>query len=123
MSATELLKKFHELEEAMKAYLNKVDPPLIVDLILRQKIERKDPIYTLEVFIKPNQNTEEIRDTIIKMTGMTPSFYDSGTHIVVAHRINFDLLKMINDIEYVERIRGNYSFGGTASTGPSYDRF
>ena len=57
MDATELLKKFDELEEAMKAYLNKVDPPLIVDLILHQKREEKErSIYTLEVFIKPNQN-------------------------------------------------------------------
>jgi hypothetical protein len=53
---------------------------------------------------------------------MMPAFYDSGTHVVVAHRINFDLLKMINDNEFVEVIRGSYSFGGTASIGPSYDR-
>jgi hypothetical protein len=121
MSATELLKKFDELEEAMKAYLNKVDPPLVVDLILRQKRERKDPVYTLEVFIKPNQNTEEIRNRIMNITGAAPAFYDSGTHIVVAHRVNFDLLKMINDNEFVERIRGTF-IGGMASIGPSYER-
>jgi hypothetical protein len=45
MSATELLKKFDELEEAMKAYLNKVDPPLVVDLILRQKKEKIQSIH------------------------------------------------------------------------------
>jgi hypothetical protein len=37
---------------------------------------------------------------------MVPAFYDGGTHIVVAPKINFDMLKMINDIETVERIRG-----------------
>jgi hypothetical protein len=121
MSATELLKRFDELEEAMKAYLHKVDPPLIVDLILRQKRERRDPIYTLEVFIKPNQNTEEIRNRIMNTTGTMPAFYDSGTHIVVAHRINFDMLKMINDIAFVEIIKGTY-IGGMASIGPSYER-
>ena len=52
---------------------------------------------------------------------MVPAFYDGGTHIVVAHRINFDMLKMINDIETVERIRGTYSGGGMASIGPVYD--
>jgi hypothetical protein len=41
--------------------------------------------------------------------------------IVVAHKINFDMLKMINDIETVERIRGTYSGGGMASIGPVYD--
>jgi hypothetical protein len=122
MSATEVLKKFDELEVAMKTHLPKVDPPLVVDLILRQKREKKDPIYTLEVFIKPNQNTEVIRDRIIKDTGMAPAFYDSGTHVVVAHRINFELLKMINDIDFVETIKGTYSGGGMVSIGPTYER-
>ena len=77
----EVLKKFDELEDVMKIHLGKVDPPLIVDLILRQKKEKKNPIYTLEIFLKPNQNTEEIRNRIISETGMTPAFYDNGTHI------------------------------------------
>jgi len=46
MSTKELLKKFDELEDTMKTHLSKVDPPLVVDLILRQKGEKKDPIYT-----------------------------------------------------------------------------
>ena len=51
----EVLKKFDELEDVMKTHLGKVDPPLIVDLILRQKKEKKNnPIYTLEIFLKPN---------------------------------------------------------------------
>jgi len=52
---------------------------------------------------------------------MTPALYDNGTHIVVAHKIDFNMLKMINDIDFVERIRGTYS-GSMASLGPSYDR-
>jgi hypothetical protein len=52
---------------------------------------------------------------------MVPAFYDGGTHVVVAHNINFDMLKMINDIEFVERIRGTYAGGGLASIGPVYD--
>ncbi len=118
----EVLKKFDELEGVMKTHLGKVDAPLIVDLILRQKKEKKNnPVYTLEVFLKPNQNIEEIRNRIISETGMTPAFYDNGTHVVVAHKIDFNMLKMINDIDFVERIRGTYS-GSMASLGPSYDR-
>jgi hypothetical protein len=119
----EILKKFDEFETSMKTHLGKVDPALIVDLLLRQKKEKnnKNPIYTLEVFITPNQNTEEIRNRIINETGMAPAFYDGGTHIVVAHKINFDMLKMINDIETVERIRGTYAGGGMASIGPVYE--
>ena len=118
----EVLKRFDEFETSMKTHLGKVDPLLIVDLILRQKKEKnKNPIYTLEVFIKPKQNTEEIRNRIINETGMVPAFYDDGTHIVVAHKVNFDMLKMINDIETVERIRGTYTGGGMASIGPVYE--
>jgi hypothetical protein len=119
----EILKKFDEFEASMKTHLRKVDPVLIVDLLLRQKKEKnnKNPIYTLEVFIKPKQNTEEIRNRIINETGMVPAFYDGGTHIVVAHKIDFDTLKMINDIETVERIRGTYAGGGMASIGPVYE--
>lgn len=96
--------------------------PLIVDIILRQKKDNnKNPLYTLEVFIKPKQNTEELRNRIIKETGMVSAFYDSGTHIVVAHKVDFNMLKMINDIDIVERIRGTYAGGGMASTGPVYD--
>jgi hypothetical protein len=118
--ADEVLKKFDELVTSMRTHFGKVDQRLIVDLILRQKKEKDDPIYTLEVFIKAGQNTEQIKNRIIRETGMVPAFYDKGTHIVVAHKINFDMLKMINDIEFVERIRGTYS-GGTASLGPAYD--
>jgi hypothetical protein len=118
----EVVKKFDELENSIKTHLGKVDPILIVDLILRQKKEKnKNPIYTLEVFIKPKQNTEEIRNRIINETGMVPAFYDEGTHIVVAHKVDLDVLKMINDIETVERIRGTYAGGGLASIGPVYD--
>ena len=106
----------------MRTHLGKVDPLLIVDLLLRQKKEKnKNPIYTLEVFIKPKQNTEEIRNRIINETGMVPAFYDGGTHIVVAHKVDLDVLKMINDIETVERIRGTYAGGGLASIGPVYE--
>jgi hypothetical protein len=118
----EVVKKFDELENSIKKHLGKVDPILIVDLILRQKKEKnKKPIYTMEVFIKPNQNTEEIRNRIINETGMVPAFYDEGTHIVVAHKVDLDVLKMINDIETVERIRGTYAGGGLASIGPVYE--
>jgi hypothetical protein len=119
-AVSEVLQRFDELENAMSTNLRKVDPPLIVDMILRQK-KQKDPLYTLEVFIKPKQNTEEIKNRIINETGMVPAFYDRGTHIVVAHRVNFNMLKMINDIDFVERIRGTYARGGMASIGPVYD--
>jgi len=106
----------------MKTHFGKVDPQLVIDLMLYMRIEKKNPIYTLEVFLKSGQDTEQIRDRIIRETGMTPAFYDNGTHLVVAHKIDFNILKMINDIDFVERIRGTYAGAGMASIGPVYDR-
>ena len=62
----EVLSRFGELEEAIKTHYGKVDPRLLVDMIFRQRGSKKDPIYTLEVFIKPNQNTDQIREMIIQ---------------------------------------------------------
>ena len=118
----EVLSKFGELEDAMKTHFGKVDPRLMVDMIFRHRGSKKDPIYTLEVFIKPNQNTDQIREMIIERTGMVPAFYDSGTHVVVAHKISFELLKEINDRDFVESIKGTYSGSGIASIGPTYER-
>jgi hypothetical protein len=120
--ADEVLKKFNELENTMKTHFGKVDPQLVIDLMLYMRREKKNPIYTLEVFLKSGQDTGQIRDRIIRETGMTPAFYDNGTHLVVAHKIDFNMLKMINDIDFVERIRGTYAGGGMASIGPVYDR-
>jgi hypothetical protein len=118
----EVLKKFDEFESSMSTHLEKVDPSLIVDMILRQKKDKNmNPLYTLEVFIKPKTDTEELRNRIINETGMVPAFYDGGTHVVVAHKIDFKMLKMINDIDFVERIKGTYAGGGMASIGPVYD--
>ena len=122
-AANEVLRIFEELENSLNTHFPKVDPILVVDPILRQKKDNKrNPIYTLEVFMKPGQNIEAIRDRIISETGMAPAFYDNGTHLVVAHKLDFDMLKMINDIDFVERIRGTYSGGGMASLGPTYDK-
>lgn len=118
----EVLKKFDEFESSMSTHLEKVNPSLIVDMILRQKKDKNmNPLYTLEVFIKPKTNTEELRNRIINETGMVPAFYDGGTHVVVAHKIDFKMLKRINDIDFVEKIKGTYAGGGMASIGPVYD--
>lgn len=116
-----IVRKFDELENEVKTNLGKVDPRLVIDLLLRQKKGEKNPIYTLEVFIQPKQDTQQIRNRITDETGMVPAFYDQGTHVVVAHKVDFNMLKMINDIDFVERIRGTYVGEGTASIGPTYD--
>ena len=62
--AGEVLEKFDELESAIGIRLAKVDPLLIVDLILLLKVEESN--IHVGVFIKQKQNTKKIRDKIIK---------------------------------------------------------
>lgn len=62
----EVLEKFDELESAMGTRLAKVDPLLIVDLILLLKVEEEESNIYVGVFIKQKQNTKKIRDKIIK---------------------------------------------------------
>lgn len=61
----EVLEKFDELESAMGTRLAKVDPLLIVDLILLLRVEEESNIH-VGVFIKQKQNTKKTRDKIIK---------------------------------------------------------
>ena len=67
--------------------------------------EEKNPLYTLETVIKPGQNTDDIREVILRVTGMAPGFYLSGTKIVVTHKLSLELLKRINDLDYVVSIK------------------
>ncbi|MBV9669085.1 MAG: hypothetical protein JO327_13270 [Nitrososphaeraceae archaeon] len=44
------------------------------------------------------------------------------THLVEGRAYDAHaMLKMINDVDFVERIRGTYAGGGMASIGPVYD--
>lgn len=54
------------------------------------------------------------------MTEMAPQFFDKGTHIVVHHELDYDLLKYINDQPKVVEVRGTY-MGSMASIGASHE--
>ena len=110
-----------QFEKLHEKYLPKVDRRLVVDLFLRLRENPNDkPMYTLETFTEEGTNNEEIRNDVIQKTGMTPQFFDKGTHIVVHHKLDYDLLKYINDHPKVVEIRGTY-MGSMASIGASYE--
>jgi hypothetical protein len=114
-SAMEQFEKMHE------KYLPKVDRRLVIDLFLRLRENPNDkPMYTIETFTEEGTNNEEIRNDVIQKTGMAPQFFDKGTHIVVHHKLDYDLLKYINDHPKVIEIRGTY-MGSMASIGASYE--
>ena len=110
-----------QFEKLHEKYLPKVDRRLVIDLFLRLRENPNDtPMYTLETFTEEGTNNEEIRNDVIQKTGMAPQFFDKGTHIVVHHKLDYDLLKYINDHPKVIEIRGTY-MGSMASIGASYE--
>lgn len=110
----EVVKEFTEADNAIKRVFSKVDPLLVVRLIFDEKA-KKENIYTLETILKPDQDTEQIRERVISVTGMAPGFYLKGTKMVVSHSLDLDLLKRINDLDFVISIKGSpYSAGGSS---------
>ncbi len=110
-----------QFEKLHEKYLPKVDRRLVIDLFLRLRENPNDkPMYTLETFTEEGTNNEEIRNDVIQKTGMAPQFFDKGTHIVVHHKLDYDLLKYINDHPKVVEIRGTY-MGSMASIGASHE--
>jgi hypothetical protein len=117
----EILSAMEQFEKMHEKYLPKVDRRLVIDLFIRLRENPKaKPIYTIETFTEKGINTEEIRKEIIRNTEMAPQFFDKGTHIVVNHQLDYDLLKYINDHPKVIEIRGTY-MGSMASIGASLE--
>jgi hypothetical protein len=117
----EIISAMEQFEKLHEKYLPKVDRRLVIDLFLRLRENPNDkPMYTLETFAEEGTNNEEIRNDVIQKTGMAPQFFDRGTHMVVHHKLDYDLLKYINDHPKVVEIRGTY-MGSMASIGASYE--
>jgi hypothetical protein len=115
MSGVEdVVNKFNKLDETLKHLYSKVDPFLVVSLIY-DRIANKKYIYTVEAIMKPGLDTKAIRDEVINKTGMAPSFYLTGTKMIVSHTLDLDSLKLINDLEYIVSIKGSkFSAGGSS---------
>ena len=106
----ELRNVFHGLETLYSTYLSKVDPVLLNNLLLREENKsERSPFYMVEVFSKPGTNPEWCKQHIIETTGFVPAIYDKGTHYVTNMRSTLDILKRLNDFEFVEEITGDYS--------------
>jgi hypothetical protein len=67
------------------------------------------------MILKPDQDTEQIRERVISVTGMAPGFYLKGTKMIVSHILDLNLLKRINDLDFVITVKGSpYSAGGSS---------
>ena len=110
----EVVKEFTEADNAIRTVFSKVDPLLVVRLIMDEKANREN-IYTLEMILKPDQDTEQLRERVISDTGMSPGFYLKVTKMIVSHNLDLNLLKRINDLDFVITIKGSpYSAGGSS---------
>lgn len=110
----DVVKEFSEADDAIRSVFPKVDPVLVVRLIFDQKA-KKTNVYTVEAIIKDGQDTETIRHRVMEVTGMVPGFYLQGTKMIVNHKLDLQLLKRINDAEFVVSVKGSpYGAGGSS---------
>lgn len=119
----ELKVRTQQLGEAYRELFPKVDPAFVYDLIIRLVLNPKEsaPIYTVEVFTKEGTNPEKSKEHILQTTGTVPSIYDNGTHYVSTHRLTLEILKKLNDIDYVLEVMGDYT-GSASSTGARHEK-
>jgi len=119
----ELKTQTQNLGKAYRELFPKVDPAFVYDLILRlsKNSDNNTPIYTVEVFTKEGTNPEKSKERILQTTGTVPAIYDKGTHYVSTQRMTLEMLKKLNDIDYVLEVMGDYT-GGASSIGPQHDK-
>ena len=119
----ELKTQTQNLGKAYRELFPKVDPAFVYDLILRlsKNSDNNTPIYTVEVFTKEGTNPEKSKERILQTTGTVPAIFDNGTHYVSTQRMTLEMLKKLNDIDYVLEVMGDYT-GGASSIGPQHDK-
>jgi hypothetical protein len=119
----ELKIQTQNLGKAYRELFPKVDPAFVYDLIIRlsENSDNNTPVYTVEVFTKEGINPEKSKERILQTTGTVPSIYDNGTHYVSTQHMTLEMLKKLNDIDYVLEVMGDYT-GGASSIGPRHDK-
>ena len=109
------------LETLYQAYLPKVDPALIHDLLIRE-YEKSElpPFYMVEVFTKQGTDSEWCKNHIWNTTGFVPAVYDKGTHYVTNMRLTLETLKVLQDFDFVSEVTGDYT-GTLTGRGASHE--
>ena len=119
----ELKTQTQQLGNSYRELFPKVDPAFVYDLIIRimQNPKNPAPIYTVEVFTKEGTSPEKSREHILQTTGTVPAIHDNGTHYVSTHPLTLEILKKLNDIDYVQDVMGDYT-GGASSRGAQQEK-
>jgi hypothetical protein len=121
-----LRRQKEKMEGSYREVFPKVDPYLVHDLLMRiqdnpKKYSTMGPMYNVEVFTKEGTDSQKSRDRILATTGTVPAVFDKGTHYVTHMRLTPEILKRLNDFDYVLEVMGEYS-GSEASIGPLHDK-
>jgi hypothetical protein len=117
----EIVSAMEQFERLQEKYLPKVDRKLIIDLFMRLREEPNvRPMYTVETFVEEGGDPEEIRQEVIRMTGVAPQMHDRSTHLVASHKLDYELLKQIQDHPKVKEVTGTYT-GSDMSIGASHE--
>jgi hypothetical protein len=111
----EIKRVYAGLETLYQTYFPKSEPFLIHDLLRRLK-KNPDipPVYMVEIYTKPNLDSEATKQYIFEKTGMVPAIYDKGTHYVTNHKLTLEILKEISDSDDVLEVAGDYTGNITA---------
>ena len=116
-----LILQYDKMEVTYREVLPKVCTNLLRDLLVRRKEEPGyRPMYSVEVFTKKGTDPEKCRDHVLNTTGMVPAIYDKGTHYVTHMRLTLEILKRLNDFDFVLEVMGDYT-GTEASLGPMHE--
>lgn len=116
-----LMLQHDKMEASYRQVFPKVCSNLIHDLIMRlQQDPQNPPLYTVEVFTREGTDSQTCRDHILATTGTLPAIYDHGTHYVTHMKLTLEILKRLNDFEFVLEIMGDYT-GTDASLGPAHN--
>ena len=66
---------FQGLQTLYQTYLEKADPILIHDLLIRENEKSEhSPFYMVEIFTKPGTDSEEMKNKIFEKTGGLPHY-------------------------------------------------
>lgn len=115
-----LIIQHDKMEAAFQEVFPKVCTNLVRNLLARRKEPGYPPMYTVEVFTKKGTDSQSCKDHILNTTGMVPAIYDNGTHYVTHMRLTFEILKRLNDFDFVIGVMGDYT-GTDASLGPLHE--
>ena len=98
-----------------------MDPILLHGLLVHEeeKSERA-PFYMVEVFTKPGTDSEWCKNHIWKTTGFVPAIYDKGTDDVTNMRLTLEILKTLDNFDFVTEVTGDYT-GTLTALGASHE--